>query len=110
MAAWRARAGGAITLWRATSDTSSALKLTHKESRASADLEWPAGAATIGWPAAVPIENGADYLLRPKAMLVARKMTLHLVPGDLPSDAHRAAWMAEAGCTSQAMILISQMR
>jgi hypothetical protein len=86
-----ALAGGAITLWQAKSDTSSALKLSHKESWASVDIEWATGAATIFWPTTVPIENDADHLLGPKGVLIARKMTLHLVPGDLPSDTHRAA-------------------
>ena len=105
-----ARAGGPVTLWRAASDKASALKLTHTGARASAELEWPPGAATLAWPAAVPLENGAEYLVRLKGVLIARKLTLHLVPGDLPSEAHRAAWMAEHGCLSQARALLAQVR
>ena len=105
-----ALAGGPITLWRAKSGKASALKLTHKDSRAAANIEWPAGAATIAWPAGVTIEDDADYLVRFKGVLVARGLTLHLVPRELPSEAHRAAWMAERGCLSQARALVSQMR
>ena len=35
-----ARAGGPATLWRAKSDRASSLKLTHKNARTSAEVEW----------------------------------------------------------------------
>ena len=102
--------GAPVTLWRAKSERASVLKLTHVDARASADIDWPAGAATLAWPVELPIEDGADYLVRLKGVLVARKLTLHVIPGDLPSDAHRAAWMAERGCVSQARALLSEVR
>ena len=105
-----ARPGGPVTLWRAKSDRTSVLTLSHKGARTSAEIDWPRGVATLDWPAAVPLENGADYLMRIKGVLVARTVTLHLVPGDLPSDAHRAAWMAGRGCLPQARALLSEMR
>lgn len=105
-----APAGAPVTLWRAKSERASVLKLTHQNARASVDIDWPAGAATLAWPAELPIVDGADYLVRLTGVLVARKLTLHVVPGDLPSEAHRAAWMAERGCLSQARALLSQVR
>ena len=105
-----ARPGGPATLWRAKTDKATVLTLSHKGARTSAEIDWPLGVATLDWPAAVPLENGADYLMRIKGVLVARTVTLHLVPGDLPSDAHRAAWMAGRGCLPQARALLSEMR
>ena len=105
-----ARAGGPATLWRAKSDRASSLKLTHKNARTSAEVEWPAGAATLDWPSAVPLENGADYLMKLRGVQIARTVTLHLVPGDLQSDAHRAAWMAAQGCLAQARGLLARVR
>lgn len=102
--------GAPVRLWRAKSERASVLKLTHKGARASADVDWPAGAATLAWPGEVPIEDGADYLVRLKGVLVARTLTLHVVPGNLPSEAHRAAWMAERGCLSQARALLAELR
>ncbi len=105
-----ARAGEPVELWRAKSDKASALKLTHRGARTSAEVDWPTGAATLEWPAAVPLESGAEYSMRLKGVLVARTLTLHLVPSNLPSDAHRAAWMAQHGCLSQARALLAQVR
>ena len=40
----------------------------------------------------------------------ARKLKLHLVPGGLALDAHRAVWMARNGCEKQAMRLLAGLR
>ncbi len=37
-------------------------------------------------------------------------LVVHRVPGGLPSDAHRAAWMAENGCIGQARALLAGLR
>jgi len=102
--------GGAITLWRENVDKASVLTLRHKESGKSANVDWPAGVAGLNWPTALPIEDGANYLLRLKGVLIARKRTLHLVPDNLPTELHRAAWMVENGCESQARSLLSLIR
>ena len=58
----------------------------------------------------VTLGNGARYLLRLKGSRARRKFNLHLVPAGLPTDAHRAAWMAKKGCETQAMRLLSRLR
>ena len=37
-------------------------------------------------------------------------LIVHLVPAGLPTDAHRAAWMAEIGCMGQARALLAGLR
>ena len=102
--------GGAITLWRENVDKALVLTLRHKKSGKSANVDWPAGVALLNWPATLPIEDSANYLLRLEGVLIARKRTLHLVPDNFPTELHRAAWMMENGCKSQARSLLSLIR
>ena len=75
-----------------------------------ANGEWPARSTTLKWPSEVNLTNGTHYLLRMKGSRAARKLKLHLVPGDLPSVAHWAVWMARNGCEKQAMRLLAGLR
>ena len=78
--------------------------------KALANGEWPAGSTTLKWLSKVNLTDGARYQLRMKGSRAVRKIKLHLVLGDLPSDAHRAVWMARNGCEKQAMRLLAGLR
>ncbi len=99
------RATGSAEIWRP--DSTQPTRLTLKRLGGSRQrLDWPAGEARLAWPRSVEIADGAVYLLRLGGTSLPRKVTLHLLPGDLPSDVHRAAWMAEKGCRAQALALL----
>ena len=102
--------GGPATLWRAKSAKAVTLTLKNLNDRSKAKAAWPAGAGTLQWPSGVTIAEGAKYLVRIKGSRTASKLVLHLVPDDLPSEAHRAAWMAGKGCVKQARRLIARLR
>ena len=102
--------GGPSTLWRAKSAKAVSLSLKSLTDRSRSKVDWPAGASTLQWPAGVTLTEGAKYLVRLKRARTASKLVLHLVPGDLSSDAHRAAWMAGKGCVKQARRLLARMR
>ena len=102
--------GGPATLWRAKSAKAVSLTLKNLTDRSRSKAAWPAGANSVQWPAGVNLAEGAKYLARIKGSRTASKLVLHLVPGDLPSDAHRAAWMAGKGCVKQARRLLARMR
>lgn len=102
--------GGPVTLWRAKSAKAVSLSLKSLTDRSKSKAAWPAGASSLQWPAGMTIADGAKYLARLKGSRTASKLVLHLVPGDLPSDAHRAAWMAGKGCVKQARRLLARMR
>ncbi len=102
--------GGLATLWRADTRKAIIVALRHARTGAKASTDWPSGAATMDWPTGIALEDGASYMARVQEFLGARKLILHLVPGDLPTDAHRVAWMAERGCTEQAKLLLAQVR
>ena len=102
--------GGPVTLWRAKSAKAASLSLKNLNDRSKSKANWPAGARILQWPAGVVLADGARYLARLKGSRTASKLILHLVPGDLPSDAHRAAWMAGMGCVKQARRLLARLR
>ncbi len=73
-------------------------------------VEWPNGNATLNWPAKIPVDDGADYLMRIKGRLIAHRLTLRVVPSTLMTDPHRAVWMLANGCEYQAQCLLSLIR
>ena len=104
------RAKGPVLLWRAKTAKSRILTLKNLTDKSRSKAKWPAGSATLEWPSKVNLSDGARYLLRMKGSRAARKFKLHLVPGGLASDAHRAVWMARNGCEKQAMRLLAGLR
>ena len=77
-------------LWREKTVKARILTLKNFTDKSKSKAEWQAGSTTLKWPSKVNLPDGARYLLRMKGSRAARKIKLHLVPGDLPSDAHRA--------------------
>ncbi len=101
------QAKGPVMLWRDKAAKARILTLKNLTDKSRAKANWPAGSATLEWPSTVNLTDGARYLLRMKGSRAARKFKLHLVPGGLASEAHRAVWMARNGCEKQAMRLLA---
>ncbi len=62
------------------------------------------------WPAEIKVIEGGRYefAVSPPANGVERsEVKLFIIPGDLPTDAHRVAYMANKNCTHQARMLLS---
>ena len=97
-------------LWREKAVKARILTFKNLTDKSKSKAEWPAGSATLKWPSKVNLTDGARYLLRMKGSRAVRKIKLHLVPGDLPSDAHRAVWMARSGYEKQATRLLAGLR
>ncbi len=104
------QAKGPVMLWREKAAKARILTLKNLTDKSRSKAEWPAGSATLEWPSKVNLTDGARYLLRMKGSRAARKLKLHLVPGGLASDAHRAVWMARNGCEKQALRLLAGLR
>ena len=100
-------AGAPVVLWRAAPERAGTLSLSGMKEEGKASVEWPAGAATVPWPQDVKLVDGGVYLARMDASPTAKRLVVRMVPGDLPSDAHRAVWMGDAGCTAQARQLLA---
>ncbi len=100
-------AGAPVVLWRAAPERAGTLSLAGMKEEGKASIEWPAGAATVPWPQDVKLEDGAVYLARMDASPTAKRLIVRMVPAKLESDAHRAVWMGDAGCTGQARALLA---
>jgi hypothetical protein len=73
-------------------------------------VAWPKGEARQPWPAALPLTDQMHYQLLRQPAKAEAEVIIRVIPGNLPSDAHRAAAMAEAGCTAQALALLAQAK
>ncbi len=113
------RAGATPVLRRKKSRAAKILTVRALPDGAEKSVEWPAGSDRIGWPKGLALTDGSRYLARvsSKATLAGMRgrttettLIVHLVPGGLPSDAHRAAWMADIGCVGQARALLAGLR
>ncbi len=103
-------AKGPAVLWRGKAGRPRTLILKNLSDRSKSVTPWPAGAQTLPWPSKTTLGEGDKYLARMKGGRVSSKLVLHLVPEGLPTDAHRAAWMADKGCLRQARRLLARLR
>jgi hypothetical protein len=100
-------AGSKTRLWRAKSKKKAKLNIKTLPYGEIAGIDWAAGTDVLAWPAGIEIKDGAKYLMRRAKGLTASRVTLRLIPADLPSEAHRVAWMADNGCVRQAKELLA---
>ena len=101
---------GPVMFWRAKATGQKTLLLKNLVNRTRSATPWPAGTETLNWPAQIEIKQGTRYLARMKGGRTSAWLIMHLVPDGLPTDAHRAAWMAEKGCLKQAKLLLAHLR
>lgn len=73
-----------------------------------ARIRWPSAKRHMPWPKALALSDQATYVARFRAGDAGETLRTLLMP-DLDSDAHRAAWMAERGCTHQALGVLDAM-
>ncbi len=113
------RPGATPVLRRKKSGVAKVLTIKAVPDGAEKSVEWPAGSDRIGWPGGLALKDGGRYLARISSRKSLAGMSgrstettlvVHLVPGGLPNDAHRAAWMAENGCIGQARALLAGLR
>ncbi len=95
-------------LWRPRADKAVALSIKRPR-QTWVWAVWPPGEATLAWPSGVEVSDDTTYLVR-LGFSTVNNVTIHLLPSDLPSDFHRAAWMSETGCLRQARLLLSRIR
>lgn len=99
-----------VALWRAKARKNTVLtlkKIGGQEEQTSKD--WLSGEQTMLWPPQVPLSNGATYQARLKGQGKSVNFKLIFVPENLPTHAHRAAWMADNDCFRQALRLIDAL-
>lgn len=91
-----ARAGAIVTLGHAADED------------AGVRIRWPSPKRELLWPGSLDLADGVTYVSRFRAGDVGEYLRVRFMP-DLASDAHRVAWMAEHGCTDQALKVLGAL-
>jgi len=98
-----------VVLWRARFRNTNKLVLLNTENGKEVRTVWHAGRSTMFWPRLQPLVDGATYRIDLSGESSLPKITLVMVP-DLPTQAHAAVWMADNGCSKQALLLIKSLK
>ena len=104
------QAAASAKLWRAKTVRNWNFSLKNMVDKTKLVTNWPAGSETLDWPSKVTLGDGVTYMARRETPKFERRLVLHRVPPDLPTDVHKAAWMAEKGCLDQAKRLLARLR
>ncbi len=94
-------------LWRSDAQSAADLRIIHAAGSRSSKATWPAGQETLALKGDA-FRDGESYVI-----VVDRRrvdITMHVMPHGLNGQVQQAAWMARAGCESQALALIDQIR
>ncbi len=97
--------GRSATFWRADAGKVDQLILEASNGSEKANISWPASYEEVEWPLEVALNDGAAYKMG-MADGQVRDLKVHMVPDNLPTRAHQAAWMAERNCAQQALLLV----
>lgn len=97
------------TLWRSHARSETTLKLKRLTAEPNTSMLWPAGESKIAWPRTLALSDGATYEVRLSDAVGRTELTMRLIPGGLPTDAHRVAWMFQHGCRAQALLVLDAL-
>ncbi|HNP34708.1 MAG TPA: hypothetical protein PKK10_02540 [Woeseiaceae bacterium] len=102
--------GRDVVFWRA--DDTAALQLVLQRPGKNGDgaIDWPTGASTASWPAAIPLVSGELYVVRRKGWMDNAMIRVVVLDSAISETLQTAiAWLAINGCRSQARILLRQL-
>lgn len=92
--------GKTLSLWRPDEQSETSVTITGKGAK-PATLRWPKGEATLAWPSALPLTDGAVYRLRTAGQKAAGDWTIAVI-GEVPADrAATAEALLKRGCNAQ---------
>jgi hypothetical protein len=98
--------GDPLVLWRGPGPaTEVELEIGPTDRSWRAHAVWPAGSDRLQLPPSLPLRGGHAYVVTLDHVPVT--ITVHTLPNSVGSDAARAAWLLDTGCTGQAAALIS---
>lgn len=96
---------GVAAFWRASSQSADRITVDAGDGN-PVTADWVSGEATLGWPADVALKDGATYSISLASEITPQVVSVHILPDDLPTYMHQAAWMAERNCQQQAVRLV----
>jgi hypothetical protein len=93
-----------LKLWRPNADSAATLSI--RRGATAQAIEFPAGHATVPWPATLPVANGGEYQLELTGSGDTGKLTFVMVNAP-PSDLVGAAQLLiDKGCQNQLDLLV----
>lgn len=93
-----------LKLWRPNADSAATLSI--RGGPTAQAIEFPAGHATVPWPATLPVVNGSEYQLELAGSGDTGKLSIVMVNGP-PSDMVGAAQLLiDKGCQNQLELLV----
>lgn len=104
-----AATGGLPTLWRAETGRETTVTLQQLPGGPGGLVRFPAGVATAAWPAAVPVADDGEYLVRDAGDAWSNTLRLRILPASVAEGASGVAWLADNGCASQARALLATL-
>jgi hypothetical protein len=102
------REGTNAVLWRNDAKGSLATVVMPADRSWKLALDWPAGSDSLAVSQDVSIHGGATYFVNLGG--AEQAISVNVVPAILETDAMRAAWMADRGCTEQAEAVLRASR
>ncbi len=102
--------GRTAKFYRAAKSRRQTLRLEDLKSGKKAKAAWPAGQASLAWPAALPPRQGGDYLIFVTGAFETVNIRLHLLPQAISNDAERLLGLHEGGCPRQAKALLEELK
>jgi hypothetical protein len=96
-----------VRLIRKPSSRPSKVTIHDRNGGALAAIPWPQDAASLPWPAQVPIADGASYLIELEGQAALVKTTIHLLSeSSSATSVERVAQLADRGCKDQGRLLL----
>jgi hypothetical protein len=99
-----------VTLWRADTSKPMKLNVTRVRDGATRQLNWPTGASTAGWPAAIAVTDGAEFRLSWKGAAAPTLLRFKTLPQKPAGLEDTASSLISNECTAQLDLLIETVR
>lgn len=100
--------GKSLKIWRPEVGEAAKLTIT-KGSGPPTTVSWPAGKATVDWPSALPITEGADYRLALAGGAETQSVRFAVLPAIPAEAADTAQALVEHGCQNQLDVLVDAL-
>lgn len=98
-------------LWRPNASKAGTVSLKRQPASQRARLKWQQGVSVVNWPVEdIPPRDGGVYFAQLQGSLSATRIEIHFLPKGLAGVGRSAAWMADAGCTDQALALLDRIQ
>ncbi len=102
--------GTSSEMVRYHSETGNDVTLTAIANGESQVVSWQRNESKVEWPAALPVENGARFLVSQQGKDTWTLITVHDIAEEAPTEAHLAVSLIAKDCVEQARLMLVYIR